>query len=99
MAQPAEVITYRINPTYKGVLRPNLSSNGPYINCPTEMPIKKLDRESEIVATVVFRSFAISGNPGRYMSMENGPIAESNPKIKTSKNLLVGFMFDYTNLM
>src|SRR5437868_14609991 len=75
IAQPAEVITYKINPTYKGLLRPNLSSNGPYINCPTEIPIKKLDNESETVATVVFKSFAIAGNPGRYMSMENGPIA------------------------
>ena len=61
--------------------------------------MKKLDKESEIVATVVSRSFAMSGNPGRYMSIENGPIAESNPKIKTSKNLLVGFMFADTNLM
>jgi len=61
--------------------------------------MKKLDKESEIVATVVSRSFAMSGNPGRYMSIENGPIAESNPKIKTSKNLLVGFMFRVTNLM
>src|SRR5882757_6795045 len=49
------------------------------------MPIKKLDRESVTSATVVFRDAAMAGKPGRYMSMEKGPMAESNPRIRMMK--------------
>src|ERR1700754_3283865 len=49
------------------------------------MPIKKLDRESVTSATVVFRDAAMAGKPGRYMSMEKGPMAESNPRIRIMK--------------
>jgi hypothetical protein len=31
---------------------------------------------------VVFKSAAIPENPGKYMSMENGPNAVSEPKIR-----------------
>ena len=34
------------------------------------------------MSTEVCRSFAIAGKPGRYISIENGPIAESKPSIK-----------------
>jgi hypothetical protein len=67
---------------YKGFFLPKRSSNGPYNNCPTEIPIKKLDSESVTCATVVCRFFAISGNAGKYISMENGPIAVSIPSIR-----------------
>ena len=67
---------------YKGFFLPNLSSNGPYNNCPTEMPTKKLDKESVTCATVVCNPLAISGNAGRYISIENGPIAERSPRIR-----------------
>ena len=56
------------------------------------MPIKKLDKERDTLPTVVFRSAAIAGNPGRYISIENGPIAESIPKISIIKNLLLPFI-------
>lgn len=46
------------------------------------MPMKKLDKESETSATVVPRSWAMAGKPGRYMSMEKGPRAVSVPKIR-----------------
>ena len=35
-----------VKPKYKGVLRPYLSKSGPYINCPTEMPIKNEDKDN-----------------------------------------------------
>lgn len=56
------------------------------------MPIKKLDSERETCATVVFRSLAIAGKPGKYISIENGPIAESIPNTSIRKNLLLPFM-------
>ena len=77
---------------YNGLFLPNLSSNGPYNNCPTEMPIKKLERESATRATVVCRSAAIAGNPGKYISIEKGPIAESIPSITIIKNLFLPFI-------
>ena len=46
------------------------------------MPIKKLDSDSITRDTDVCSVFAISGNAGRYMSMEKGPIAVSRPRIK-----------------
>jgi hypothetical protein len=82
---PIEVKIYRVNPIYKGFFRPNLSSNGPYNSCPTDMPIKKLDNESETCAVVVCNDLAIAGKPGRYISIENGPIAVSAPNIRTRK--------------
>jgi hypothetical protein len=56
------------------------------------MPIKKLDSESETWATVVLRSLAIAGKPGKYISIENGPIADNIPKTSMRKNLLLPFM-------
>jgi hypothetical protein len=50
------------------------------------MPIKKLDKEYPTTSTVVPKSFAIAGKPGRYISMEKGPIADNNPRIKTNVN-------------
>lgn len=58
------------------------------MNCPTEIPIKKLDRDSVTFAMVVDIDLAISGKPGRYMSMEKGPMAESSPRIRMTKNEL-----------
>ena len=77
---------------YKGFFLPNLSSSGPYNNCPKAIPIKKLDNEREMCATVVCRSLAIAGNPGRYISIENGPMAESSPRMSIVKNLFFPFI-------
>jgi hypothetical protein len=46
------------------------------------MPIKKLDSDSITCATVVCNPFAIAGKAGRYISMEKGPMAESNPRMR-----------------
>jgi hypothetical protein len=67
---------------YKGFFLPNRSSNGPYNNCPAEIPIKKLDSDSVTRATVVCRFFAISGKAGKYISIEKGPMAVSIPRIR-----------------
>jgi hypothetical protein len=79
---------YKTKPAYKGFFRPNLSSNGPYNNCPTDIPIKKLDKDKETCAVVVFNDFAIAGKPGKYISIEKGPSAVSEPNINTVKKYL-----------
>lgn len=56
------------------------------------MPIKKLDSERETCAIVVSRSLAIAGKPGKYISIENGPMADNMPKTSMRKNLLLVFM-------
>ena len=82
VAHANDEIAYNAKPKYKGVLRPYLSNNGPYNNCPTEIPIKKEDKDNITDATVVFKPFAILGNAGRYISIDNGPIEVSKPKIR-----------------
>jgi hypothetical protein len=56
------------------------------------MPMKKLDRERETRATVVWREAAMEGKPGKYISIENGPIADNSPKISITENLSFTFM-------
>ena len=55
------------------------------------MPIKNPESDKETLATVVCRSFAIAGKPGRYMSMENGPnaVREPNNRIRKKCRVLV----------
>ena len=82
VAQATEEIAYKLNPKYKGIFRPNLSSNGPYNNCPIEIPTKNEDNESVTFATEVSRAFAMDGKAGKYISIDKGPIADINPNIK-----------------
>jgi hypothetical protein len=51
--------------------------------------MKKLDKEKPTFSIVVCRSSAITLNPGRYMSMDSGPIAVSMPNIKIIRRLLL----------
>ena len=44
--------------------------------------MKKLDRDNVTCATVVCNPLAISGNAGKYMSMEKGPMEVSKPSIR-----------------
>jgi hypothetical protein len=81
-----EARKYKPIPAYNGGLRPKRSSSGPYKNCPNEIPIKKLDNERATCGTVVFNAAAMAGKAGRYISIEKGPIAESNPNIRIVKN-------------
>ena len=52
------------------------------------MPTKKLLNDRETFDTEVARSFAIAGNPGRYMSMEKGLSAVRLPSIRMSETYL-----------
>src|SRR4051812_18474511 len=81
-AHPIEAIQYSNRPAYKGFFLPNRSSRGPYINCPSPVPIKKEDKESDILVTVVPMDLAMSGKPGRYISMEKGTMAVKRPSNK-----------------
>jgi hypothetical protein len=40
----------------------------------------------------VFRSFAIDGKPGKYMSIENAPNADNNPSVNMVINLSLPFI-------
>src|SRR6478609_10319453 len=73
---------------YNGCFLPKRSRRGPYKNWPTEMPMKKLERESDTWATVVLRCAAMAGKPGRYISIEKGPMADKTPRIRISLFLL-----------
>ncbi len=48
--------------------------------------MKKDDNESITEATFVFNPFAMLGKAGRYMSIDNGPMAARSPKISMRKN-------------
>lgn len=82
VAHAKEEIAYNAKPKYNGVLRPYLSNNGPYNNCPIEIPMKNEDKDNITEATVVFKPFAILGNAGRYISIDKGPIADKSPSIR-----------------
>jgi hypothetical protein len=55
---------------------------GPYNSCPTDIPMKKLDKDNVTRATDVCKLLAISGKAGKYMSIDNGPIAVRKPNIR-----------------
>jgi hypothetical protein len=70
---------------YNGFFLPKRSSNGPYSNCPKDIPMKKLLKDKETFETEVARSCAIAGKPGRYMSIEKGLSAVRLPKIRITE--------------
>lgn len=80
-----DVKTNRAKPKNKGFFLPNLSNNGPYNSCPAEIPIKKLANDNDTLDTSVFKSLAIALKPGKYISIEKGDNAASEPKINISK--------------
>ena len=49
------------------------------------MPIKKPLSDKDTLEAEVARSFAMAGNPGKYMSIENGVKAVRLPKIRTNE--------------
>ena len=61
------------------------------------MPIKKLESDKAIFATVVCRSSAIAGKPGKYISIENGPRAVNIPNINISFVFLLLFITTIVN--
>ena len=49
------------------------------MSCPTAKPIKNEERESSTCAEFTERSFPILGKEGKYMSIERGSKAVSDP--------------------
>ena len=70
-----------VSPTYSGGLRPYMSDSGPYSSWPPPTAMKNTVRLSCTVAAFACRLWPIEGSAGRYMSMANGPIAESSPRM------------------
>ena len=60
--------------------------------------MKKLESESETLETEVSRFAAISGKPGRYMSMEKGPTALNKPSVRSKTNLFFCCIFHKTKM-
>jgi len=52
------------------------------------MPTKKEDRERATLADVTFIDWAISGKPGKYMSIENGTMVVKRHSNKIVSDLL-----------
>jgi hypothetical protein len=53
-----------------------------------EIPIKKLESDNDICDTVVFKSAAMPSKEGRYISIENGPMAVFIPSTSINKAFL-----------
>ena len=69
---------------YNRFFLPYRSSKGPYNNSAADSPMKKLDKVSVTSAVLECRSFPMAANPGKYISIENGPKAAKLPKITIS---------------
>lgn len=65
-----------------GFLLPYLSEIGPQNNCPIANPPRKVDRDICTLFISVFKSFAILGNAGKYMSIARGPSAVRLTSVK-----------------
>ena len=76
-AHPAEKRKNSNEPITRGRRRPTPSEIGPANNWPTARPIMKAESVSCTDEAVVDRSFAMSMNVGRYMSVPSGPAADS----------------------
>lgn len=77
-AHPAEKTKNNNEPITRGRRRPTPSEIGPANNWPTAKPIMNADSVSCTDEAVVDRSFAMSINVGKYMSVPSGPAAESS---------------------
>lgn len=67
-----------------GFLLPYRSAIGPQNNCPKASPPKKVDSEICTLLTGVFKSLAICGKLGKYMSILKGPNAVRLAKVNTN---------------
>ena len=79
MAQPRDPITDRASPQRSGGRRPRWSAREPNRSWLKARPAKKDGRVSSTAPAVVFRSWAIAGRAGRYMSREKGVRMEMAP--------------------
>lgn len=73
--------------------RPYLSLAGPNSSCPIASPTMQNVSPNCTTDVSQWKTSAISGNAGKYMSMTNAPNAESRPRntIKYKKYFLQGF--------
>ena len=78
MAHSRDVMRARAAPPTMKRFRPKVSESTPMMSWPVAMPIMNPLRVSW--ALVVARSRPSCGSPGRYMSIENGPAAESRAR-------------------
>src|SRR5699024_11965212 len=71
---------YIVNVTSSGRFRPAISLNGPTTNCPSPSPIKVAVTLNCAREAAVLKWFATLGNPGKNISIDNGPnaIIETN---------------------
>src|SRR4051812_16841846 len=86
--QSKEDTAYSPRAICSGLFLPLLSLIGPTNNCPTAIPNKQAVRLSCAAEEVVLSSFVRLGKAGRYISMDNGPMAVIEPKINASQSLL-----------
>src|SRR5690554_3186122 len=68
-------------PARSGGRRPVRSDIGPTTPCPSARPMKKTASVACTAPALAPRSLAIAGKAGRYMSMERGAKAISDPRI------------------
>ncbi len=83
-AHAAEATVYPTRPASSGRRRPSESLTGPAISCPTAIPSMHPVRVSWPVEALAPRSRVSEGRPGRYMSIDSGPNADSAPRIRTT---------------
>lgn len=69
---------------HNGFFLPVASDIGPANKFPNANPIINNDNVSCAFDVVVWKSFLISGNPGKNISIDNAPIAVSAPKMITN---------------
>src|ERR1700716_2816343 len=73
------------SPTSRGRRRPYVSDSGPAINWPSANPIRQVVSVSCTADGPARRPAEMAGNAGRYMSMDSGANADSEPRMTTSR--------------
>ena len=72
-------------PTMRGSRRPTMSDSGPMTSWPSARPTNVPASVSCTADDGVFRSSAMAGSAGRYMSMVSGPRAMSAPSTRITR--------------
>ena len=82
--QSTEAIAYVISAATNGSRRPKRSLSGPISSWPSARPVTHAVNVSCTTESLVSNPRASSGNAGRYMSIDSGPIAITAPRTITS---------------
>ena len=78
-------------------LRPSRSLSGPNTSCPSASPATHAVSVSWTDDALVSSARVISGNAGRYMSIDSGPIALTEPRTTMSRALRTGSAYERAN--